>query len=98
MEAYEGGGFAYHATMPTDTHDAARRDEGNQAYGFDKVKEEQLELGKRIRALLAEKGFRSVAAEGFEAPGVVVSYTDDDGFEPGRSLPTSGCRSRRVYR
>jgi|OM-RGC.v1.003352256 aspartate aminotransferase-like enzyme len=91
MEAYEGGGFAYHATMPTDSL-ATLRDvmKETEAYGFDKVKEEQLELGKRIRALLAEKGFRSAAAQGFEAPGVVVSYTDDDGIRTGKKFVDVG--------
>ncbi|GBH26306.1 hypothetical protein BvRS1_33550 [Burkholderia vietnamiensis] len=91
MEAYENGGFAYHATMPTDSL-ATLRDviAETQAYGFDKVKAEQLELGARIRALLAQKGFRSVAAEGFEAPGVVVSYTDDDGIRSGKKFADVG--------
>ncbi|VWC34861.1 class V aminotransferase [Burkholderia lata] len=91
MEAYEGGGFAYHATMPTDSLTTLRDVmKETEAYGFDKVKAEQLELGQRIRALLAEKGFRSVAAEGFEAPGVVVSYTDDDGIRTGKKFADVG--------
>ncbi|OLL30909.1 class V aminotransferase [Burkholderia sp. SRS-W-2-2016] len=91
MEAYEGGGFAYHATMPTDSL-ATLRDviKETEAYGFDKVKDEQLELGARIRALLASKGLRSVAAAGFEAPGVVVSYTDDDGIRSGQKFADAG--------
>lgn len=91
METYESGGFAYHATMPTDSL-ATLRDviKETQAYGFDKVQAEQLELGKRIRALLAEKGFKSVAAEGFEAPGVVVCYTDDDGIRSGKKFADAG--------
>ncbi|SAK99884.1 class V aminotransferase [Caballeronia fortuita] len=91
MEAYEKGGFAYHATMPTDAL-ATLRDvmKETDAYGFDKVKAEQLELGRRIRALLAEKGFRSVAAQGFEAPGVVVCYTDDDGIRSGKKFADAG--------
>jgi aspartate aminotransferase-like enzyme len=60
------------------------------AYGFDKVRAEQLELGTRVRALLAAKGFRSVAAKGFEAPGVVVSYTDDDGIASAKSFVDAG--------
>ena len=78
MEAYENGGHAYHATMPTDAL-AAVRDVmlETEAYGFDKVCAEQHELGRQIRALLVAKGFTSVAAEGFQAPGVVVSYTTD---------------------
>ncbi|WP_321876861.1 aminotransferase class V-fold PLP-dependent enzyme [Paraburkholderia bannensis] len=91
MEAYENGGFAYHATMPTDSL-ATLRDvmKETEAYGFEKVRAEQLELGERIRALLAGKGFRSVAAEGFEAPGVVVSYTDDDGIRSGKKFADAG--------
>ncbi|WP_028202476.1 aminotransferase class V-fold PLP-dependent enzyme [Paraburkholderia nodosa] len=91
MEAYESGGFAYHATMPTDSL-ATLRDviKETEAYGFDKVMAEQLELGKRIRSLLVSKGFRSVAAEGFEAPGVVVSYSDDDGIRSGKKFADAG--------
>ncbi|MBB3259095.1 aspartate aminotransferase-like enzyme [Paraburkholderia bannensis] len=91
METYEGGGFAYHATMPTDSL-AILRDvmKETEAYGFEKVRTEQLELGRRIRALLTEKGFRSVAAEGFQAPGVVVSYTDDDGIRSGKKFADAG--------
>jgi aspartate aminotransferase-like enzyme len=91
MEAYEGNGFAYHATMPTDglarLRDVIRETE---AYGFEKVREEQFDLGRRTRALLAEKGFRSVAATGFEAPGVVVCYTDDDGIWSGQKFAAAG--------
>ncbi len=78
METYEKGGHAYHATLPTDglvtLRDVMREIE---AYGLEKVQEEQWELGRRVRAMLAEHGFTSVAAPGFEAPGVVVSYSDD---------------------
>ncbi|MBB3189968.1 aminotransferase class V-fold PLP-dependent enzyme [Halomonas cerina] len=78
METYEGGGHAYHATLPTD---GLRRLRDimteTEAYGIDKVRDEQLALGRRIREMLAEHGFKSVAAPGFEAPGVVVCYTDD---------------------
>jgi aspartate aminotransferase-like enzyme len=91
MEAYENGGFAYHATMPTDGL-ATLRDvmKETEKYGFDNMKAKQLELGKRIRSLLADKGFKSVAAEGFEAPGVVVSYTDDDGIRSGKKFADAG--------
>ncbi|MDR5784761.1 aminotransferase class V-fold PLP-dependent enzyme [Caballeronia sp. LZ065] len=91
MEAYENNGFAYHATMPTDSL-AILRDviKETEAYGFDQVKAEQLELGRRIRAVLADKGFRSVAAKGFEAPGVVVCYTDDDGIRSGKKFADAG--------
>ncbi|WP_461481518.1 aminotransferase class V-fold PLP-dependent enzyme [Porticoccus sp.] len=91
MEAYENGGHAYHATMPTDAlltfRDTMRETE---AYGFDRVKEEQLELGRRARALLADKGFKSVAAAGFQAPGVVVSYTDDVDIHSGKKFLAEG--------
>ncbi|RXV65048.1 alanine--glyoxylate aminotransferase family protein [Burkholderia stabilis] len=91
MEAYENGGFAYHATMPTDSLTTLRDVmKETEAYGFEKVRAEQLELGKRIRSLLADKGFKSVAAEGFQAPGVVVSYTDDDGIRSGKKFADVG--------
>jgi aspartate aminotransferase-like enzyme len=91
MEAYEQGGFAYHATMPTDAL-AVTRDVMKETaeYGFDKVRAEQQELGDRVRALLVAKGFRSVAAEGFQAPGVVVSYTDDDGIQSAKKFVQAG--------
>ncbi|TLF52130.1 alanine--glyoxylate aminotransferase family protein [Halomonas urmiana] len=79
METYEGGGHAYHATLPTDglrqLRDVMRE---TQQYGFDKVRDEQREVGRLVRDMLAKHGYRSVAAPGFEAPGVVVSYTDDE--------------------
>ncbi|HRP24978.1 MAG TPA: aminotransferase class V-fold PLP-dependent enzyme [Thauera sp.] len=91
METYEGGAHAYHATMPTDglvrLRDVMRE---TAAYGFDKVKEEQLELGRRVRALLEARGFPSVAAPGFQAPGVVVSYTTDDGIKTGAKFAAAG--------
>ena len=78
MQAYENGGHAYHATMPTDALQRLRDTMlETEAYGFDKVREEQIELGASVRALLKEFGYVSVAAAGFEAPGVVVSYTQD---------------------
>lgn len=91
MEAYLSGGHAYHATMPTDAL-AAFRDamKETEAYGFDKVRAEQQELGERVRALLAAKGFKSVAAPGFEAPGVVVSYTDDPEIQNGKKFAAQG--------
>ena len=94
MEAYEGGGHAYHATLPTDSL-AKLRDVMFEArdYGFDKVKAEQLELGRQVRALLARKGFPSVAAPGFEAPGVIVSYTDDPGVHDGSKFAALGLQT-----
>ncbi len=87
MEAYENGGHAYHATMPTDALTTFRDTmKETQDYGFDKVRAEQQELGDRVRALLAEKGIKSVAAEGFQAPGVVVSYTTDAAMQNGKKF------------
>ncbi|MCB8887784.1 aminotransferase class V-fold PLP-dependent enzyme [Vreelandella malpeensis] len=81
MQAYENGGHAYHATMPTDALTTLRDImQETREYGFDKVKQEQIDLGVQVRAMLARHGFVSVAAEGFEAPGVVVSYTEDSGI------------------
>jgi len=94
MEAYEQGGFAYHATMPTDALAVLRNVmEETAAYGFDKVRAEQQELGRRVRALLAGKGFKSVAAEGFQAPGVVVSYTDDDAIRSASKFAEAGLQA-----
>ncbi|MEO4045614.1 aminotransferase class V-fold PLP-dependent enzyme [Pseudomonas sp. CAU 1711] len=91
MQAYEQGGHAYHATMPSDAlarfRDAMQEAE---ARGFAKVCEQQRELGRRVRALLASRGFRSVAAEGFEAPGVVVCYTDDAQIKNGSKFAAQG--------
>jgi len=78
MEAYEAGTHMYHTTMPTDALSQLRDVmQETQAYGFAKVKQEQLELGQQVRTVLESRGFKSVAAEGFQAPGVVVSYTQD---------------------
>ena len=91
MQAYEQGGHAYHATLPSDALMRFRdvmletRD-----YGFDALRADQLELGRRVRVLLAENGFRSVAAEGFEAPGVVVCYTTDSEIRSGSKFAAQG--------
>ncbi|MCE8049923.1 alanine--glyoxylate aminotransferase family protein [Halomonas daqingensis] len=81
METYENGGHAYYATLPTDGL-ARLRDIMHETaeYGFDKVREEQWALGRGVRELLARYGYRSVSAPGFEAPGVVVCYSDDPGI------------------
>ncbi|MEO8407411.1 MAG: alanine--glyoxylate aminotransferase family protein [Oxalobacteraceae bacterium] len=94
MEAYENGGHAYHATLPTDALTRLRDTmKETQEYGFDKVRAEQQELGKRVRALLVGKGLKSVAAEGFQAPGVVVSYTDDAGIQSGKKFLSAGLQA-----
>ena len=94
MEAFENGGHAYHATMPTDAL-AAMRDImlETEAYGFDKVCAEQQELGRRIRELLEARGFPSVAADGFKAPGVVVSYTTDPDIQSGKKFLAAGLQT-----
>ncbi len=87
MEAYESGAHAYHATMPTDSLKRFRDNmKETEAYGFDKVKAEQQSLGDKVRELLVSKGFSSVAAQGFQAPGVVVSYTDDPEIQNGKKF------------
>ena len=94
MEAYEAGGHAYHATLPTDALAAMRdRMKETEAFGFDKARDAQWELGRRVRALLQSRGIRSVAAEGFQAPGVVVSYTEDDGIKSGAKFIAAGLQT-----
>jgi aspartate aminotransferase-like enzyme len=87
MEAYENGGHAYHATLPTDAlrgfRDVMLQTEER---GFDNVRVLQQALGDKVRALLVSKGVKSVAAEGFQAPGVVVSYTDDPDIHNGKKF------------
>ena len=91
MEAYEKGGHAYHATMPTDAilgfRDAMVE---TQAMGFEAAKAAQWALGRAVRAMLAGKGVASVAAEGFRAPGVVVSYTNDPEVQNGAKFRAEG--------
>lgn len=94
MEAYESGGHAYHATMPTDALAAVRQVMlETEAYGFARVCAEQWELGRRVRELLVARGFPSVAADGFQAPGVVVSYTTDPDIQNGRKFLAAGVQS-----
>jgi aspartate aminotransferase-like enzyme len=87
MEAYENGGHAYHSTMPTGAltqlRDTMRETE---AFGFERAYRAQQDLGERVRALLARRGYASVAADGYAAPGVVVSYTDDPEVQSARKF------------
>jgi aspartate aminotransferase-like enzyme len=94
METYEKGAHVYHTTMPTDAL-AKSRDVmvETRALGFEKLRAAQLELGRKVRALMVRRGFPSVAAEGFQAAGVVVSYTDDDGLHTGKSFLAEGLQS-----
>jgi len=91
MAAYEGGGHAYHATMPTDAivgfRDAMVE---TQTMGFESAKAAQWALGRAVRGMLAAKGVASVAAEGFQAPGVVVSYTSDPDVQSGSKFRAEG--------
>jgi aspartate aminotransferase-like enzyme len=94
MEAYEKGGHAYHATLGTDSL-ARLRDtmrETEQA-GFENMRAAQRELGAKVRALLARHGFASVAAEGFQSPSVVVSYTDDKDMQSARKFLDQGLQA-----
>ncbi|MGN6495890.1 MAG: alanine--glyoxylate aminotransferase family protein [Tsuneonella sp.] len=90
-QAYLAGGFAYHATMPTDAlrvfRDALLE---TKATGFDVLDAAQWEQGRGVREMLAERGVRSVAAEGFGAPGVVVSYTAAPEIQSGRKFAEAG--------
>ena len=91
MAAYVGGGHAYHATMPTDGLKAFRDTMTETLeYGTERLRDAQWELGTKVRALLAARGIRSVAAEGFGAPGVVVSFTDDPGVQNGSKFSAQG--------
>ncbi|MCB1685800.1 MAG: alanine--glyoxylate aminotransferase family protein [Pseudomonadales bacterium] len=91
MEAYEGGAHAYHATMPTDglrtLRDSMRE---AQTIGLATLQENQIELGRRVRAVLESRGIHSVAARGFQAPGVVVSFTGDDQIKNGARFREAG--------
>jgi aspartate aminotransferase-like enzyme len=94
MEAYEGGGHAYHATMPTDA--LTRLCEvmkETRAYGFAKIRAEQIELGTKVRALFESRGIPSVAAEGFKAPCVVVSYTEDPEIQNSKKFLGEGLQT-----
>ncbi len=94
METYEGGGHAYHSTMPTDA--LARLREvmvETEAYGYDKVRAEQIELGQSVRTLMVRHGYPSVAAAGFQAPGVVVSYTTDPDIQSSKKFLALGLQT-----
>lgn len=94
MQAYENGGHAYHATMPTDALVVLNRVMREaEALGFEKLRDAQIDLGRRVRALLADHGFASVAAPGFEAPGVVVCYTDDPELQSARKFIAQGLQT-----
>jgi aspartate aminotransferase-like enzyme len=94
METYEKGGHAYHATLPTDALTRLRAVmKETQAYGFAKVKAEQVLLGQKVRAMFERRGLPSVAADGFKAPGVVVSYTTDNDIQSGKKFLDQGLQT-----
>jgi aspartate aminotransferase-like enzyme len=94
METYESGGHAYHTTMPTDALVRLRETmKETEAYGYARVLEEQMLLGQRVRALMQEYGYASVAAAGFHAPGVVVSYTRDPEIQSARKFLALGLQT-----
>ncbi len=94
MESYENGSHSYHTTMPTDAL-ARLRDvmQETRDYGFDKVRDEQIELGAKVRDLFERRGIVSVAAEGFKAPGVVVSYTADPEMQNSKKFLALGLQT-----
>ena len=94
MENYENGSHSYHTTMPTDALSRLREVMNEtRAYGFSKVMQEQIELGKRVRELLESRGIVSVAADGFKAPGVVVSYTTDPEIQNSKKFLALGLQT-----
>ncbi len=94
MEAYEKGGHAYHATMPTDALRVFRNVmKETQSYGFEKARAKQQELGDKVKVLLKSKGIKIVAAEGFQAPGVIVCYTDDIAIHTGKKFLDIGIQT-----
>lgn len=91
MGAYEAGGHAYHATMPTDSLRAFRDTMlETREYGFQRLCDAQWRLGDGVRAMLKDKGVVSVAADGYGAPGVVVSYTADPDIQNGKKFAAQG--------
>ena len=94
METYESGGHMYHTTLPTDALQRLQETMlETEAYGFDKVRDEQMALGRQVRSMLLEHGFPSVAAPGFEAPGVVVSYTTDPEIQSSKKFLALGLQT-----
>lgn len=94
METYESGAHVYHTTMPTDALVRLRDTMlETEAYGYTKVRDEQVALGSAVRELMVSRGFPSVAAEGFQAPGVVVSYTTDPDIQSGKKFLAQGLQT-----
>jgi aspartate aminotransferase-like enzyme len=91
MRAYLNGGHAYHATLPTDGLATFY-----QAYlemvdiGIDSLKARQIKLGVSVRNMMNEFGFKSLAADGFQSPTVVVCHTTRDDLKNGSAFAAAG--------
>ena len=93
-EGYVKGQHAYHATMPTDGLLLLRNAMlETRKDGFETTRQRQIELGSKMRTLLENRGFASVAAEGYKAPGVVVSYTTDPDMRSGSKFVATGLQT-----
>jgi aspartate aminotransferase-like enzyme len=94
METYEKGSHVYHTTMPTDALKILRNAmKETQSHGFDYLMQQQILLGSKVRALMVAKGFPSVAAAGYQAPCVVVSYTTDPDMQSGKKFIDIGIQT-----
>ena len=91
MTAYLNGGHAYHATMPTDGlsqfYDTLCE---VKSFGYDRAKQAQIELGSRLRLLMEQRGYKSLAADGFKSPSVIVSHTERDDMKNGAAFAANG--------
>ena len=91
METYEGGAHAYHATMPTDAlrhfRDALIEAEG---FGLEALKQAQIRLGEEVRGLMDRYSYKSVAADGFKAPSVVVCFAPSAEMKSGKAFAEQG--------
>lgn len=91
MSAYLNGGHAYHATMPTDGlsqfYDTLCE---VKSFGYDRAKQAQIELGSRLRLLMEQRGYKSLAADGFKSPSVIVSHTERDDMKNGAAFAANG--------
>lgn len=90
-EAYLKGKATYHATLPTDAlaHNATLMRETFDL-GLDTARDAQLELGRRVRSLLADRGLPSVADADVAAASVVVVHTDDPALKSGAAFKQVG--------
>ena len=91
MDAYLGGGHAYHATMPTDGisqfYQAVLE---IKKFGYANAKQAQIELGTKLRGIMEQRGFKSLTADGFKSPTVIVSHTDRDDMKSGAAFAAQG--------